>query len=517
MPKGTFSHLTRRTLLKHATLTLPALAALPRRSFAAEEPSAPAASAPALSELPPPPRATKPRKVIVVGAGLAGLTAAYELANWGHDVTVLEASLRPGGRVLTLRSPFSDGLYAEAGSMDFADSNRNVKHYVKVLGLQTGHPKPRMDLATPFHLRGKRIVAGDKPVEWPYDITPEEKELGFVRIYQKFLGSAADSLGNPTDADWDITKFKKFDELTVAEFMKSQGASDEAVEFLSHVMNLGYGWRTGSALHRLASDFRLYNLGGGKMHFFPGGCDTLPNAFAKVLRDRIWYGVPVTRIVQENGKVRAVFQRGGGEESMEADYLVCTAPGPVLRRMDFDPVLPVRKQMIIDGMEYTAVTRIFLQTRKRFWIDNGTTGNGNTDLPIKLVAEQPFLRTDDMGPRGIIESHIRGADAMPVAAMTLDEQIAFATHHLEKFHPGISRYVEGGASYSWHEDPWAGGGYNWWRPGQLTAWVPELAKPEGRIHFAGEHTSQLPRQMEGAVISGNRAAREVHEAATRNA
>lgn len=513
---GNFSHLTRRTLLKNAALSLPALAALPRRAFAAEEPSSASAS-PAISELPPPPRATRPQKVIVVGAGLAGLTAAYELNAWGHDVTVLEANTRPGGRILTLRSPFSDGLYAEAGSMDFADSNRNVKHYVKLLGLETAHPKPPQNLATPFHLRGRRILLGGAapPVEWPYDITPEEKELGFVRIYQKFLGSAADSLGNPTDADWDLQKHKKLDGLTVAEFMTSQGASEEAVEFLSHVMNLGYGWRTGSALHRLASDFRLYNLGGGKMHFFPGGCDTFPKAFAETLRGRIWYGAAVSRVIQENGKVRAVFRLPAGEQTLDADHLVCTVPVTVLRRIDFSPALPVPKQLILDGIDYTAVTRIFVQTRRRFWADNGTTGNSNTDLPVKLVAEQPFLRSDDQ-LRGIIEAHIRGSDAMPVAAMDLDQQIAFAVEHLEKVHPGLSRYVEGGASYSWHEDPWAGGGYPWWRPGQLTAWVPELAKPEGRIHFAGEHTSPIPRQMEGAVISGNRVAREVHAAAARD-
>lgn len=510
---GTFSaHLTRRALMKHAAFAIPALTALPRLAAAAAAETAPAAGSPAISELPPPPRASRPGKVIVIGAGLAGLTAAYELVAWGHDVTVLEASTRPGGRVLTLRSPFSDGLYAEAGAMDFADSARNIKHYVKALGLQTDHPKPPQDLASPFHLRGKRLLVGSKRVEWPYAVTPEEKELGFVRIYQKFLGSAADKLGNPTDADWDIRKFKHLDELTVAGFMKSQGASDEAVEFLSHVMNLGYGWHTGSALHRLASDFRLYNLGGGKMHFFPGGCDTLPKAFASSLRDRIFYGSPVSRVIQENGKVRAVFRQGGAEQSLEADYLVCTAPGPVLRRMDFSPTLPVRKQLIVDGMEYTAVTRIFVQMRRRFWIDNGSTGHGNTDLPIKLVAEQPFLRSDAMGSRSIIESHIRGADAMPVGGMPLDQQIAFATEHLEKVHPGFSRYVEGGASYSWHEDPWAGGGYPWWRPGQLTEWVPELARPEGRVFFAGEHTSPIPRQMEGAVMSGNRAAREVHDA-----
>jgi monoamine oxidase len=161
------------------------------------------------------------------------------------------------------------------------------------------------------------------------------------------------------------------------------------------------------------------------------------------------------------------------------------------------------------------VTRIFLQMRRRFWRDQGETVGANTDLPIKLPAEQPYIRPVDPTPRSIVESHIRGIDAVPVGALPLERQLAFAAENFEKLQPGFSRWVEGGASVSWHNDPYAGGGYAWWKPGQMTTWMPELAKAEGRIHFAGEHTSHLGRTMEGAVISGNRAAREVAEAASR--
>ena len=95
--------------------------------------------------------------------------------------------------------------------------------------------------------------------------------------------------------------------------------------------------------------------------------------------------------------------------------------------------------------------------------------------------------------------------AVALGALPLDDQLTLLTGHLEKIYPGIGTYVEGGASFSWHDDPWAGGGYPWWKPGQLTGWLPELAKPEGRIFFGGEHTSHLCRQMEGAVMSGYRA------------
>jgi monoamine oxidase len=515
---GDSSKLTRRSLIQGAALSLPALAALSRMSSAQVAPPAAKSAAPPISELPPPPRAVRPRKVIVVGAGLAGLTAAYELVNWGHDVTVLEAQTRPGGRVHTLRSPFADGLSVEAGGIDFPDSCRNMKHYVKVFNLTLAEQTPpEKPLNTAFHLRGKRFLVGrGLNPDWPYDIRPDEAKLGiFPGMYMKYMGSAADELGDPTDANWDIQRFKRFDQLTLADYMKSQGASDEAIEMLSSAMTVGYGWKTVTALHRLASDWALFNLGGGKQHFFEGGADVLPRAFAKFLRDRLYYGAPVTRIAQEGKTVRAFFRQGDGEQSLEADYLVCTAPCPVLRRVEFSPELPLVKRRIIDQIEYTPVTRIFVQLRRRFWLDAGESGGGNTDLPIRLPAEHPYVRPADAGPRGILEAHIRGVESVPVGALSLDRQLAFAAEHFEKLHPGFGRYVEGGASVSWHNDPYAGGGYAWWKPGQLTTWMPELAKAEGRIHFAGEHTSQLGRTMEGAVISGNRAAREVAEAASR--
>ncbi|HZF08615.1 MAG TPA: FAD-dependent oxidoreductase [Thermoanaerobaculia bacterium] len=507
---GYFSHLTRRAFLTRSALALPAVAALPRLASAAT----PATPATSVADAPPPARTTHPRKVIVVGAGLAGLSAAYELTSWGHDVTVLEAQTRAGGRVLTLRSPFSDGLFVDAGAMDFTEAYRQMMRYVKLFNLATTSP-PRLPLSTILHLRGKRLVI--KPgvkSDLPFNLSAEEQKMGIGGMVQKYLNSPAKELGDPTDPAWDLQRFKKFDQATLADYLKGLGASDEAVELLSSIVGVGYGWRTVSALHRMASDFALFNLGSGAQLFLDGGTDRLTDAFAKSLRERIYYGTPVTRIVQEGTKVRAVFKQRGEEQTLEADHLICTAPCPVLRRVEFTPALPARKRQIFEQLEYTPVSRIFVQARRRFWVDAGENGNSITDLPIKLVSEQPIDRPADQGPRSVLESHIRGVEAIPVSAMDEDKQIAFAIENFEKLHPGFGGYAEGGATKSWHTDPWAGGGYAWWKPGQMTDWIPELAKAEGRVHFAGEHTSALGRTMEGALISGNRAAHEVHEAAS---
>lgn len=488
------SGLTRRALLKGAALSLP-LAALPRLG---------SAEAPQAVE-----RAANPRKVIVIGAGLAGLAAAYELVSAGHDVTVLEARLRPGGRVYTVRSPFSDGLFADAGAISFSDS-RYIRRYIDAFKLPVEQGRPSA-ATTVFHLRGKRFEAGpEKRPEWPYELTEEERKLGFYGMLFKYFAPGI-QVGDPTAPEAKLDAIRQYDRITVAEFLKQQGASSEAIALLSAGVPFGYGWSTGSALHRLAADMALFFGIQRSGLIFPGGTDQLPKAFAKALRDRIYYGAPVVKVIQDANKVRAVYRQAGAEQVIEGDRLICTVPAPLARKIAFTPELPARKRQILEGLEYTPVTRIFVQTRRRLWEEGKHTGAALTDLPIQLVGEQPFAQPVIDSPRGILETHIKGAEAKRLAGLDLEAQLAFATEHLEKVHPGFRKHAEGGASVAWGADPWAQGGYAEWKPGQLTEWLPELTRPEGRVHFAGEHTSLFGRTMEGALESGNRAAREAAE------
>jgi monoamine oxidase len=494
--------LTRRSFLQHAAWAAPAFAALPRLASAEE----PAAAKPGVP----------PRKVIVVGAGLAGLGAAYELAQSGHEVTVLEASHRPGGRIWTLREPFADGLYAEAGAVNYGASFRLTDHYAKAFNLSVVHPKPpKKPLGMVEHIGGQRVEITTKEPDWPVDLTPAEKALGLYGLFQKYLLPAPAEMGNPADPAWRLDRWTKYDQMTLAGYLRSQGASNGAIKLMAANAFFGYGWDEVSALHRLVSDLALFpETDPDPPRFFEGGSDRLSDAFARNLRERIWYRAPVTKIRQEAGKVRVVFRHLGEEKSLEADHAVITAPVPALRKIEITPELPAARRQIIAQLEYAPVTRIFVQTRRRYWVDRGFGGLSGTDLPIQFVNEQPGIRAEDQ-TRGILECHMKGPEAERIGALDQDAQIAFAVENLEKLHPGIKDHVEGGVSFSWHTDPWIGGGYAWWKPTQLTGWMPELAKPEGRLHFAGEHTSAMARTLEGALESATRAVREINEAAAR--
>src|SRR5215813_12328651 len=135
------------------------------------------------------------KKVIIVGAGLAGLSAAYELTRAGHDVTVLEAQTRAGGRVFTLRAPFSDNLYAEAGAMFIPDTHDLTLHYVKEFELPL-EPRVTPNLS---YVRGKRFVSSEGLRQEPlFNLTPEEQKLGLGGLWEKCnLDSVYQELGNP--------------------------------------------------------------------------------------------------------------------------------------------------------------------------------------------------------------------------------------------------------------------------------------------------------------------------------
>jgi monoamine oxidase len=493
----------RRELLRLAALAAPALAV-------------PAIARPLLAAPPEPPLTgaggsrRPPQKVVVAGAGLAGLAAAWELQKSGADVTVLEAAARPGGRVLTLREPFADGLYAEAGGMDFSDGYRHYTRYVKVFNLAAAAVPPP-GRATVYHLRGRRFAVaaapGGPPAPWPYKLSDEEAKLGVPGLFGKYF-APLDEIGDPTDPAWKIDPFKKYDAVTLAGFLTAQGASSEVVEMLSRTLWFGYGAGEVSALHRLLSDGALFCMG-QTTRALAGGSDMLPQAFARALGDRIRYGAPFTKAVREPGGIRVFHGQPGAEQSILAERLICTLPLPALRQVVFVPDLSAAKRQILEKLAYNPVTRIYLQTRSRPWAAAGLAGNAFTDLPIQMVDEQPLLRGAAATGRGILECHIKGPQALEAAALAPRAQIAFAASEMEKVYPGLQKEVETGAAVAWSADPWAGGGYAWWKPGEMTEMVPELMRHEERIHFAGEHTSWLGRTMEGALESGNRAAREV--------
>lgn len=447
------------------------------------------------------------KKVIVLGAGLAGLSAAYELTQAGHEVTILEARTRPGGRVQTLREPFSDGLYNEAGAIYIPDSHNWTLKYIKLFDLPLDPIVPSR-LSRAFYIRGKRILLKrDENIVWPLDLTPEEKRLGLDGMTQKYVDSVVKEIGKVAATDWPPQRLKKYDEMSFSELLRRQGASPAAVALL----RLGYFDLLGEGVESYSALYLLRNLAlsdSGNDYTIRGGNDLLPKAFAERLRDKIMYGVPVVRIERDAKGVRVVFLQARTRQSVSADHLICTIPFSVLKQLEIAPKFSTEKQTAIEQLPYNSYARVYLQSRKRFWLEEGLGGRADIDSPRTTIADGSV---NQPGSRGILRASFGGSEARELAKMNDNERINFALRLMEKVHPRIRDNFEGGVSKCWDEDEWARGAYAWYRPGQMGSLIARIAKAEGRVHFAGEHTSAWPGWMQGAIESGNRAAREVND------
>ena len=450
-----------------------------------------------------------PAKIVLVGAGLAGLVAAYELTQAGHDVTILEARERPGGRVQTLREPFSDGLYAEAGPFSFSNAHPLMVYYTKFFRLPLDPSLVPRHLSQLYMLRGQRVeVKPGKQAGWPLDLTPQERRLGIDGMIRKYVDSILRDLGDVSRADWPPLTLEQYDEMNFAEFLRRQGASPDAVALL----RLGYFDVWGDGADRVSAlsilrDAALHQKAKSSWYRIRGGNDLLPKAFAERLKDRIRYNSPVVSMEQDSQSASAVFLEQGSPERLSADRIICAIPFSVLRRIKVLPPFSPAKQQAIEQLRYTSLARVYLQSKTKFWIERGLSGWAVTDLPIKWVWD---TTPQGMGPRGILQSFTAGAEARRLATMNQTERIRFALDGTEQLFPGTRENFERGASKSWDEDEWARGAYACCEPGQMRALLPHIARPEGRIHFAGEHTSAWFGWQEGALESGRRAAEEVN-------
>jgi monoamine oxidase len=166
-------------------------------------------------------------------------------------------------------------------------------------------------------------------------------------------------------------------------------------------------------------------------------------------------------------------------------------------------------QQVIRTLEYSVVTKVFVQTRTRFWEAAGLSGFGTTDRPIQEVWNMSAGRP---GNRGILLAYMTGANAIRTSHMPVEERVAWGAGEIDRLFPGTVAALEGGTSHAWGTDPWSRGAYPLFAPGQVGAMPTVLRRPDGRLFFAGDHASAWPGWMQGALESGNHAARAIDAA-----
>ena len=448
------------------------------------------------------------RPVAVVGAGLSGLAAAHELKKAGVEVHLFEQSNRPGGRVWTLREQFDDGAWLDAGAMGGGESYANWLGYCEEFGQAveaSKTPEPRPDtlmLLDGQMYRGSRLRA--EPEAWPIDLADAEKPLAPFRLLFSHLMPVAKEIGavgNVLDP-----QYAGYDRMSLLEFLQERDTSAAALGLIERSLNYN-SLATVSALSALRDVTRLLGASGPSLHVV-GGNAGLPEAMAASMASELHYNRELVSVQSTDRGVRLTLATPGGMEDFEASRVILTLPFTALRNVDFQPALPESRQRIINELPYTQIAKTFVQTKRRFWQPDGDFSVLTSDTSYERV----FNLSSQMGDtKGLLLNWINGIGLEPFAGMDAQQHSATVIDWMMSVWPESADAFEKAITVNW-ADTYAGGAYAHYAPGQLQRFAQEIPEPIGALHFAGEHTELVAPGLEGAVVSGRRAAAEVIDA-----
>ena len=436
------------------------------------------------------------KKIIVAGAGIGGLSCAWELVRRGHDVTVLEAAARTGGHVFTFREGLDDGLYADGGAEHFTQPGyERYWEYVREFKLAHVYYPRRENILrwidgrsyTPEMLADRKVLAsfGLNSRELAYLTDHPFPELAGL-YFAPYVDSFADEY-RPFDAG-----LNALDKLTTTELFRKDGASAGALRFIG-----GGGSALQSVWHAGILKKRGVPLFPPKVFRLVGGNQTLPDTFAQRLGSRIRLRCPITAIEHGETGVRVSCSDGDKPTRLEAEYLVCAMSARMLHRLPVTPAWPAAKAYAIANVPYYHDTRVIFQSRSRFWERDGVSPNmdfGETPLESVWSASQEVKTT-----RGLMAGTASGAGTAERALATF-----------RKLYPGRSEDIEKAHVVVWSIDPFASACERTsYGPGELAKFWPVLIEPHGRIHFAGAYADNLNWGMEAATRSANRVAEAI--------
>jgi monoamine oxidase len=429
--------------------------------------------------------------VIVAGAGLAGLAAARSLEARGAAVTVVEARDRVGGRVWTLRKQFAARQHAEAGADLIEEDQHHVLTLAKELGL-----KPIRILRDSFGFYGPDALGRRKVQAGP----------GAMARVGKLLADPVRDF-KLAEERWDSAVAARFARQSVAQWLDSVAAPAALRAGVQGFRGFFLADPEDLSMLPLVEQFAAAGPPGrGRIFRIEGGNDRLATTMAKRLRGAILMKTIVRRVRRHDERVTVTVEAlGKPHTELSADFFVCALPAATARGVFFDPALPEPQHEAISHLRYGAATRLLLQFDRRFWKKRGRPVAFGTDLPTGAVWDG---NEHQRGPNGILSFLAGGQASKALQEILQVEGERGVIRHLDWLGPPARLLAS--QVVSWDHDPWARGGYAYFDPTFDPLWRAWLARPAGRILFAGEHTSiKSQGYMNGAIESGLRAAAEV--------
>jgi len=476
--------------------------------------------------------APKGKSILVLGAGLAGLVAAYELEKAGYKVQVLEYNAKAGGRCWTLRGgdtytelggaeqrcEFDQGLYLNPGPWRIPYHHYGVLDYCSRFGVtleafnQVNHNA---------YLHSPRAYGG--------------KPQRYRHVQADFHGHVAELLSKAVNANALDGSLTKEDREKLLEALKSWGALDAKHRYAK---SWGSSNRRGFEIPRggglmpapepstpsdvgelLASGlWRSLEIGAEldfqSSIFQPaGGMDMIAQAFQKRVGHLIRFNAKVTEIRQDDSGVTATYvdsKRGGQAMTARGDYCVCTIPLSILSQIPMNVGRAMSEG--ISAVPYAEAVKVGLQFKRRFWEQDDRIYGGitYTDLPIDRIA-YPNTDYGKPGKGVLLGAYMFGPAAYEFTSLAPSERVKRAVEQGAQVHPQYKQEFENGIAVGWHRVPWVHGCAGWWSDEARRKHYRNVCEIDGRIVLAGEHASLLFAWQEGAVLSALDAITRLHE------
>ena len=443
--------------------------------------------------------------VVVIGAGLSGLAAALHLEAHGADVQVVEAKERVGGRVHSMRRL---GHRQEAGGAYIGAGYRRVIGAAERLGIDLVDVTPMLAFfrEQELALDGVLIRQSEWP-EHPRNPFPREERELMPWTCQRVLAVRENPLSSP--GEWLDPRFAEHD-VSVHEWLASLGFGESAIR-LGYGMNPSFG-DDAREVSALLGFFRAAFSVAQRRHAPEGvlgytardGVQRIPEAMARALGREVHLGRTVTAIAC--GKRGAEVRCAGGE-AYSTRHVVCSLPFGVLRGIAVDPPFVGRQAEAIRSLESQPATQVYFAHRSSFWERDGYRPSVFTDGLAGMVAAS--RNGDDPAEVTSFTAWVMGRNARRLDSLPEAEAGRLVREAIEAVRPAARGELKFLGLKAWGRDPFARGGWAWFRPGEINRFASEMGRPHGPIRLCGEHLARTARGMEGAMESGERAAREI--------
>jgi monoamine oxidase len=450
-----------------------------------------------------------PRRVVIVGAGIAGLAAGLLLKEAGHEVTILEGQNRLGGRILTYRG-FAGDMYGEFGAMRFPLQHPLVQWLINDKFKLATRPFPMYDADTFIYLQGKGVRRSEFSADlFNFDLLPHEAGKAPHELLRDTVQPLIDIMLQEDDATAWHRLLADYDKYSLVGYLKERGLSDGALSMLGPLFNL-----EGRYHFSLVEWFsHYYEDVFGDLVYLTDGADSLPRAFEPYLMDNIRLGAIVHAVEQTDKNVHVHYRAGRRSHRITADECIVTIPFASLRHMEIEGLDP-EKWYAIRNTYYGRAHKLFMQFSERWWENNYdiTHGLTVTDLAIRNIVYPPAGQDHRFKKGVMIASYCWEQDSMPYTPLAGDECVAQALEDLVKIHPEARDTFEFGIYKDWALDWFACGIGPLFRAFEMSeAFYDNVIRPVHRVWFANDACDRRHRRWaEGALKAAVKNAYAIH-------